>query len=156
MKARTSTTELKSRLWPSRLGTWVQARLMTAEELPRNDIPNKSTEPVRGVLVVSEPPGSWHSHLAARLPFLIGQHVYPRETGTVFAQDAGFLIARDPETVRAPDVAFVTAARASLVGRHGDAPVAPDLAVEIRSPGDRPGEVLEKVAEWLPPFYRSS
>lgn len=125
------------------------AKLMTAEELLHTDIPNKSTELVRGVLVVREPPGSWHSHLAARLTFLIGQHVYPRGMGMVFAQDAGFLIGRDPDTVRAPDVAFVTAARAARVGRHGYLPFAPDLAVEILSPGDRPGEVLGKVAEWL-------
>lgn len=126
-----------------------QAPLMTAEELLRSDIPNKSTELVRGVLMVREPPGSWHGQLAARLTFLLGQHVYPRGLGELFAQDSGFLIERDPDTVRAADVAFVSAARTSQIGRHGYAPIAPDLAVEILSPGDRPGEVLEKVAEWL-------
>jgi Uma2 family endonuclease len=122
---------------------------MTAEELLRSDFPNKSTELVRGVLMVREPPGSWHGQVAARLTFLLGQHVYPARLGQLFAQDSGFLIARDPDTVRAPDVAFVTAARMSHVARHGYAPIAPDLAVEILSPDDRPGEVLEKVAEWL-------
>lgn len=125
------------------------ARLMSAEELLRTDIPNKSTELVRGMLVVRETPGSWHGQLAARLTFLLGRHVYPPRLGQLFAQDSGFLIERDPDTVRAPDVAFVTAARTAQVGRHGYAPIAPDLAVEILSSGDRPGEVLEKVAEWL-------
>lgn len=126
-----------------------QARLMTAEELLRSDIPNKSTELVRGRLVVREPPGSWHGHLSARLAFLLGEHVYPRRLGKVFAQDSGFLIERDPDTVRAPDVAFVAAPRTSAIARHGYAPIAPDLVAEILSPGDRPGEVLEKVSEWL-------
>ena len=123
--------------------------LMTADELLRNDVPHKSTELVRGVLVVREPPGGWQGHLSQRLGYLLGQHVYPRQSGMLFGQDTGFLIERDPDTVRAPDLAFVAAARVSGVGRHGYVPFAPDLAVEILSPGDRAGEVREKVAQWL-------
>lgn len=126
-----------------------RAGLMTADELLRNDVPHKSTELVRGVLVVHEPPGGWHGHLSQRLGFLLGQHVYPRQAGMLFGQDTGFLIERDPDTVRAPDLAFVAARRTSEIARHGYVPFAPDLAVEILSPGDRPGEVLEKVAQWL-------
>lgn len=125
------------------------AQLMTADELLHSSVPDKSLELVRGVLVVREPPGWWHGHLAARLLFLLGQHVYPRRTGMLFGQDTGFLIERDPDSVRAPDLAFVAAARASAIPRHGYVPFAPDLAVEILSPTDRPGEVLEKVAQWL-------
>lgn len=66
----------------------------------------------------------------------------------LFGQDTGFLIGRNPDTVRAPDVAFVASDRAAAV-ESGYVPFAPDLAVEIASPGDRPGEVLEKVADWL-------
>ena len=84
-----------------------QARLMSAEELLHNDVPHKSTELVRGVLVVREPPSSWQGRLAARLLFRLGQHVYPAGSGELFGQDTGFLIARDPDTVRAPDMAFV-------------------------------------------------
>lgn len=125
------------------------ARLISAEELLLSDIPNRSTELVRGVLVVREPPGSWHGRLAARVTFRLGQYVYPRRAGELFSQDTGFQIERDPDTVRAPDVAFVAAARMPQVGRRGYAPIAPDLAVEILSPGDRPAEVLAKVADWL-------
>ena len=131
------------------VGMYSQARLMTAEELLRNDVPNKSTELVRGVLVVREPPGGWHGHLSVRLGYVMGQHVYPRRLGMLFGQDTGFLIERDPDTVRAPDLAFVSAARTPEIGRQGYVPFAPDLAVEILSPGDRPSEVLEKVAAWL-------
>ena len=126
-----------------------QARLMSAEQLLHNDIPNNSTEMVRGVLVVREPPSGWHGRLAARLLFRLGQHVYPAGAGELFGQDTGFLIARDPDTVRAPDVAFVCAAKMPEVGRRGYPPIAPDLVVEILSAGDRPGAVLAKVADWL-------
>jgi Uma2 family endonuclease len=126
-----------------------QPNLMTAEELLWNDVPHKSTELVRGVLVVREPPGGWHGHLSQRLGFLLGQHVYPRQAGMLFGQDTGFFIERDPDTVRAPDLAFVSAPRVSEIARQGYVPFAPDLAIEILSPGDRPGEVLEKVAQWL-------
>lgn len=125
------------------------AQLMTADELLHSSIPDKSLELVRGVLVVREPPGWWHGHLAARLLFLMGQHVYPRRAGMLFGQDTGFLIERHPDTVRAPDIAFVSADRVPAVRHSGYLPIAPDLAVEILSPGDRPGEVLEKVAAWL-------
>ena len=45
--------------------------------------------------------------------FLLGQHVYAQQSGMLFGQDTGFLIERDPDTVRAPDLAFVASARAS-------------------------------------------
>jgi Uma2 family endonuclease len=52
-------------------------------------------------------------------------------------------------TLTPPDVAFVAAGRTAAIGRTGYVPFAPDLAVEILSPGDRPAEVLEKIADWL-------
>ena len=62
----------------------------------------------------------------------------------------GFRLASDPDTVRAPDAAFVCQARLDAVGAvAGYWPGAPDLVVEVVSPGDRYGEVAEKVADWL-------
>ena len=68
--------------------------------------------------------------------------------GTVVAAETGFVLARDPDTVRAPDIAFLGATRPSGPQR-GYYPGAPDLAVEVLSPDDRPSYVVEKVAEWL-------
>ena len=150
MVVRSGTAELKFAVMAEQIAFIVsQARLMTAEELLRSDIPNRSTELVRGSLVVREPPGGWHGHLSLRLGFLIGQHVYPNELGMLFGQDTGFLIERNPDTVRAPDLALVRAERTHAVPRRGYVPFAPDLAVEILSPSDRPGEALGKVADWL-------
>ena len=147
--AHVATAELIFSAMAEQIGRMGSQSLMTAEELLRNDVPHKSTELVRGVLVVREPPGTWHGTLAGRLLFRMGQHVYPRGLGELLGQDTGFLIERDPDTVRAPDVAFVSAVRATQIGRRGYAPLAPDIAVEILSPGDRPAEVLEKIANWL-------
>lgn len=123
--------------------------LMTAEELERTHVPGKSTELVRGRLIVHEPPGEYHGHVAAKLLFLLGQHVYGRKLGWLFAQDTGFKIEADPDTVRAPDVAFVSKERRPEIQRRGYSPFAPDLAAEVLSPNDRPGEVLSKVGDWL-------
>ena len=123
--------------------------IVTAEELERMNIPGKSTELVRGQLVVREPPGTYHGRIQSRLHVLVGAFVENNQLGDVFGQDTGFKIASNPDTVRAPDLAFVSRDRTSLIGRRGYAALAPDLAAEILSPDDRPGEILTKVGEWL-------
>lgn len=63
--------------------------------------------------------------------------------------ESGFKLASNPDTVRGPDVAFISRPRLPEPEPVGYPALAPDLVVEIRSPGDRPGEVLGKVADWL-------
>lgn len=123
--------------------------VMTAEELEHLDLPGKSTELVRGRLVVREPPGTYHGQVSAKLAYLMGAFVYPNDFGRLFAQDTGFRIQCDPDTVRAPDLAFVRRERASLLRQRGYVALAPDLVAEIVSPDDRPGELLAKVGDWL-------
>jgi len=123
--------------------------LLTAADVERMSIPDKQVELVRGRLVVREPPGSWHGAVAANLAYLLGDFVRRHELGLVFAQDTGFKIGSDPDTVRAPDVAFVARARTGAIRARGYAELAPDLLAEILSPDDRPADVLAKVADWL-------
>lgn len=122
---------------------------MTAEQLERVQIPGKSTELLRGVLVVREPPGTYHGKIAGRLITRVGGFVEAHRLGEVFGQDTGFKIAANPDTVRAPDLAFIARDRVSQIALRGYASVAPDLVAEILSPDDRPGEVSAKVEEWL-------
>ncbi len=122
---------------------------VTAEELLRHTLPGKRTELVRGALRVREPAGFRHGEIAARLARVVGNHVDRHGLGSVLAAETGFALARDPDTVRAPDVAFVSHARLPDTRPTGFAEFAPDLAVEVLSPGDRPGDVLGKVADWL-------
>ncbi|MEP7347002.1 MAG: Uma2 family endonuclease, partial [Gemmatimonadaceae bacterium] len=122
---------------------------MTAEELLHLNLPNKRTELVRGALVVREPAGYRHGDVAMRLAAAVAPFVYAHELGRVFAAETGFTLARNPDTVRAPDVAFISRDRLPDPAPRGFAEMAPDLAVEVLSPDDRPGEVLAKVADWL-------
>jgi Uma2 family endonuclease len=68
----------------------------------------------------------------------------------MFGAETGFRLANNPDTVRAPDIAFI--AKENLpaeMPRDGFWPGAPDLAVEVLSPSDRTGEVDEKIDAWL-------
>ena len=125
------------------------AATMTAEELLRLNLPNKRTELVKGVLVVREPAGYRHGEVAMNLTLAIGGHVRTHDLGKLLAAETGFTLARNPDTVRAPDVAFISRERVPSPSPRGFAELAPDLAVEVLSPDDRPGEVLAKVGDWL-------
>ena len=122
---------------------------ITADELLRMSIPDKQVELVRGVLIVREPPGGRHGALSNDLACRLTDFVKRGNLGTVFGQDTGFQIEADPDTVRAPDVAFVSKGRMPGEPPEAYPALAPDLAIEVLSPNDRPGEVLAKVGEWL-------
>lgn len=126
-----------------------RSALLTADELLHINLPNKRTELVRGVLVVREPPGYNHGYVASKLAREIGNYAVARDLGDVLVCDSGFHLFSNPDTVRGPDVAFVSRARAPVPRPAGFAPMAPDLAIEVRSPGDTAGELREKVADWL-------
>ena len=123
--------------------------LMTADDLLTLHLPGKSTELVRGKLIAREPPSTYHGRVQSTLNVIVGSYVRAHALGAVFGQDTGFKIRSDPDTVRAPDLAFVQRDRVGQIGRRGYAALAPDLVAEILSPDDRPSDVLMKVAEWL-------
>lgn len=122
---------------------------MTAEELLHLNLPNKRTELVRGRLIVRDYAHFRHGEVVAQLSLFVGGYVYEQKLGRVFAANTGFTLARKPDTVRAPDLAFIRDDRLPDPPPSGFAEMAPDLAVEVLSPDDRPGEVLAKVADWL-------
>jgi Uma2 family endonuclease len=121
----------------------------TADELLRLDIPGKCTELVRGRLIVREPPGYRHGQVGMQLALAMADFVRSRDLGVVLALETGFKLASDPDTVRAPDVAFISRERVPEPPPTGYATLAPDLIVEVRSPNDRAGYVLGKVGDWL-------
>lgn len=125
------------------------ARALTAEELERIEIPGKVTELIRGRLMVREPLGTLHGMIAANLCIILGAFVRREKLGAVCAQDTGFKIESNPDTVRAPDVAYLSNESLRAVRPRGYASVAPDIAVEVLSPDDRASEVLTKVEAWL-------
>lgn len=122
--------------------------LLTAEELLVHP-DNRYGELVAGTLRVAEPPGGIHGRLASRIDRRLGAHVERHRLGTVLVE-AGYVLSRNPDTVRGPDISFVSRERLDP-DQIPDAFItsAPDLAVEILSPSDSGPEVLEKVADYL-------
>jgi Uma2 family endonuclease len=124
------------------------AQFVTAEEL--FELPDaKHYELVRGVPRVCEPPGGAHGRLAMHIGALLNEPVRRLGLGTVLVE-AGYVLRRKPDTVRGPDISFVSVARLPPDQiPEAFIPGAPDLAVEIISPGSRWSEVEEKVADYL-------
>ena len=99
---------------------------------------------------MAPPPGSEHGLITMNLAGPLYQYVKNNNLGVVFAAETGFKLESNPDTVRAPDIAFMRRERVLETGRlTGYSSGAPDLAVEVLSPSDRTIQVEEKVAEWL-------
>ncbi len=96
------------------------------------------------------PAGGLHGRIAGRICKLLANHVDDLDLGCVFAAKTGFLIGTNPDTVRAPDAAFVGQQKMeALRDDSGFLPFAPDLAVEVVSPNDSFSGVEEKAFNWL-------
>jgi Uma2 family endonuclease len=122
----------------------------TADQLLRMPDDGFRYELVEGELRKMSPAGSEHGMLVVNVTLRLSQHVVKAALGVVFGAETGFLLSENPDTVRAPDVAFVRKERIPDTGVPASFwPGAPDLAVEVVSPSDRFGDVEEKVQGWL-------
>ena len=123
---------------------------VTADELFAKPKDGFRYELVKGELRKMSPAGSEHGAIIVNITVLLGQHVKSNQLGVCLGAETGFKIASDPDTVRAPDVAFVSRERVPESGIPKKFwPGAPDLAVEVLSPGDTVEEVEDKVEDWL-------
>ncbi len=127
----------------------MRARRYRAEDLYRNPVPGKCTELVAGRILVREPPGYRHGYVASRFLVAIAAHVNAHRLGHVLAAETGFTLFRNPDTVRAPDVAFVSHGRVPHPMPSGYLEIAPDLVVEVVSPHDRAARLRAKVSDWV-------
>jgi Uma2 family endonuclease len=121
----------------------------TAEQLLELHEPGWRHELVRGEVRRMSPSGPVHGLVAGRITWLLATRVEEADLGGVFTADAGFVLARNPDTVRAPDVAFVRKDRLLVRYPPGFFPGPPDLAVEVTSPSDSFTEVHEKALCWI-------
>jgi Uma2 family endonuclease len=125
-------------------------RAMTADELLTMPQDHNRHELVQGELRTMTPTGHEHGRIVVRLAWRLARFVEEHDLGVVYAAETGFKIASDPDTVRAPNVAFISQARLDEVGQvRGYWPGAPDLVAEVVSPSDVYTEVEEKVLDWL-------
>lgn len=124
-------------------------RLVTAEELERMGEQDFGFELVRGQLVPVTPPGGEHGLLTVFLTGELQQFARARGLGRVYSE-SGYVLTRNPDTVRGPDVSFVCIARpAGIKGPLGFITGAPDLAIEIRSPDNTLAALAEKASDYL-------
>jgi Uma2 family endonuclease len=125
-------------------------KLMTAEELfALPDDGFHKHELVRGELVTMVPPGLGHGNTASAFVQALGPFVRERNLGRIFIE-SGVVLERRPDTVRGPDVSFISADRLPPPEQRAKFfEGAPDLAIEVVSPGDTATELLEKVHEYL-------
>ena len=96
------------------------------------------------------PAGNVHGRVTSNIHWRLARHVHENELGTVYAAETGFVIEQDPDTVRAPDVAFVSTSRLAMVDNtSGYLRLAPDFVAETVSSNDKFSEVEYKSLSWL-------
>lgn len=127
---------------------------MTADELLALGDAGWRHELIEGRLVRMPPTGGGHGRASVKLSRALDAFVEQHSLGCVTGAETGFVISPpgEPETVLAPDVAYV---RAEHVPAR-DTPewdafwrVAPDLVAEITSPSQFRPEMAEKARLWL-------
>lgn len=122
----------------------------TADQLFAMPDDGNRYELIAGVLSMMSPAGSEHGRIAGRIFVRLAVHVEQHALGETYAAETGFRIAESPDTVRAPDAAFVSRKRLEAVApTSGYLPLAPDLVVEVVSPHDSFSSVEAKAADWL-------
>jgi Uma2 family endonuclease len=124
-------------------------RLLTAEEFALLPDTEMQRSLIRGEVVETMPPGARHAKTASRFDMYLGIWALETQAGEV-GIEAGFILDRTPDMVRAPDVYFVRADRVP----DGGIPeafweLAPDLAIEVVSPSESAQDVRDKVHDYL-------
>jgi len=121
---------------------------MTAEELINLKDRSHRYELIKGELLTMSPAGDEHGAITINLSTLLHNHVKAHNLGDCRSADTGFKLESNPDTVLAPDIAFIARERAGT-RFPGFRPGAPDLAVEVISPGQTKPEVDRKTTLWL-------
>jgi len=123
---------------------------LTSEQFATLPSSHGRRELISGEVRMMSPSGWRHGEIVSRLHFALSRHVYTRQLGRLFGAETGFVLERNPDTVRAPDIAFIATQNLPAQDPKGAFwPAPPDLAVEVLSPSDRTGEVDEKIRAWL-------
>src|SRR5947199_2820534 len=123
-------------------------RLITGEELFHS--PDLGPcELVNGRVVPTMPTGDEHGDVEAEL--LMRLRVYGKETGRgrAVGGEVGIYIRRDPDTVRAADVVFISKERDLRLRAKGYFEIAPEIVVEVLSVDDRMSRVREKLLDYF-------
>lgn len=128
-------------------------KLLTAEEFyewaNRPENRDKNCDLVRGEIVEMTRPGKLHGYVCGNVVRILSNFSFQRKKGYVCSNDTGVVVDRDPDSVRGPDVLFFEDATTieEIDRKYGEEP--PLLAVEVLSPNDTIGKIMERVADQL-------
>ncbi len=132
------------------MSTRIEGRPVTADEFLRMPDQAFRRELVRGVVRERPFMGATEGRLAAVVALVLLEHVQRYGLGVAFGAGTGFQLARDPDTVRAPTVAFLNREKAEAVAEEeGYVLGAPDLAIEVVTTSDVEEATEERVRSWL-------
>jgi Uma2 family endonuclease len=92
--------------------------------------------------VIEVPSNPYSSEVAILISAMLVMFVRPRGLGHVTGEGAGYIVAGNRMS---PDVAFVSKSRQAELVRKGYNPIAPDLMVEVLSPGNTADEMDKKI-----------
>ena len=125
-------------------------KLITADELLELYGKGVRGELIRGVLCETMPSGGEHGEIVMSLGAELKQFIKARKLGRLFGSDAGVRLERDPDTIREPDIAYISSERLPLGTRvTGFYETVPDLVVEVASPSNSHWELNDKALMWL-------
>lgn len=128
----------------------VSTKLITIDELEHAPALEGRYELIEGELVEMSPAGAPHGETGMTLGVQLWLSVNQQNLGKVYGPDTGFAPFPGQETVRVPDVGFVSHDRLPPPDEQkGFLRLAPDLVVEVISPSDRRSEIAAKVDMWL-------
>jgi Uma2 family endonuclease len=127
-----------------------QQGLLTAEEFAALPHEGLRLELIEGELHAMAPSYADHGDIVGALHVELGIYIRRNHLGKIYGAETGFLVARDPDTVRAPDIAFIQASRVTPAASAPNwNPIIPDLVVEVISSSDRDKDVASKTRMWL-------
>ncbi|MFI4860850.1 MAG: Uma2 family endonuclease [Phycisphaerales bacterium JB063] len=126
----------------------ITTQTMTADQLYERSSELGRCELIKGELRMMSPAGGDHGAITMQIAFALKPFL-DDAGGKLFAAETGFLLGRDPDTVRAPDVAYIAEDRLEAARTPKFIPIAPDFVAEVLSPNDRAEEVATKVQWWL-------
>lgn len=124
-------------------------RLVTAADLLAMPADGQRRELIRGRLVTMPPAGYEHGAMGMRLMVQVGHWALTHDLGEVCMAETGFHVEFDPDTVLAPDGAFIARDRLPADPEAGFGTIVPDLVFETVSPGDSRRQVEQKARLWL-------
>jgi Uma2 family endonuclease len=130
-----------------------QTKLLTAEEffefVHRPGNRDRFFELYRGEIIEMPPPNRRHGSICEKVAWTLGSYARQRQKGDVCTNDTGFIVERDPDTVRGPDVTFYDDVQTfdELPVKYEELP--PKVAVEVLSPTDTWARMTRRITQML-------